>query len=154
VVNGDRAWVESSFGPFKELRGQLLEQAKRGHPYVMTGDWRDYFDSIKVVRADILDDKEVYVVELKAGDLPAMTVFVDAVTGDVLLTEIISVQEGGIGIPVTMRSEDFREVHGIRVPARAISSNEQTGRTIVEDETMETNIQLDDDFFILTPPEE
>jgi hypothetical protein len=154
VLNGDRAWVESSFGPFKELRGQLLEQAKRGHPYVMTGDWRDYFDSIKVLRADILDDKEVYVVELKAGDLPAMTVFVDAVTGDVLLSEIISIQEGGISIPVTIRSEDFREVHGIRVPSRSISSNEHSGRTIVEDETIETNIQLDDDFFILTPPEE
>ncbi|MGB5925869.1 MAG: serine hydrolase [Dehalococcoidia bacterium] len=154
VLNGERAWVESSFGPFKELRGQLLEQAKQGHPYVMTSDWRDYFDSIKVLRADILDDKEVYVVELKAGDLPAMTVFVDAVTGDVLLSEIISIQEGGIGIPVTIRSEDFREVHGIRVPSRLISSNEQAGRTIVEDETIEINIQLDDDFFILTPPEE
>jgi CubicO group peptidase (beta-lactamase class C family) len=154
VLNGDHAWVESSFGPFKELRGQLLAQAKQGHPYVMTGDWRDYFDSIKVVRADILDDKEVYLVELKAGDLPTMTVFVDAVTGDVLLSKIISIQEGGIGIPVTTRSEDFRDVHGIRVPSRAIASNEQTGRTIVEDETIETNIQLDDDFFILTPPEE
>jgi CubicO group peptidase (beta-lactamase class C family) len=154
VVNGDHAWVESSFGPFKELRGQLLEQAKRGHPYVMTGDWRDYFDSIKVVRADILDNKEVYVVELKFGDLPAMTVFVDAATGDVLLSEIISIQEGGIGIPVTIRSEDFHEVHGIRVPSRSISSNENSGRTIVEDETIETNIQLDDDFFILTPTEE
>jgi len=154
MLNGDRAWIESSFGPFKELRGQLLAQAKRGHPYVMTSDWRDYFDSIKVVRADILDDKEVYVVELQAGDLPTMTVFVDAITGDVLLSEIISIQEGGIGIPVTTRSEDFREVYGIRVPSRSISSNEQTGRTIVEDERIETNIQLDDDFFILTPPEE
>jgi len=154
VLNGERAWVESSFGPFKELRGQLLEQAKQGHPYVMTSDWRDYFDSIKVLRVDVLDNKEVYVVELKAGDLPTMTVFVDAVTGDVLLSEIISIQEGGIGIPVTIRSEDFREVHGIRVPSRSISSNEQSGRTIVEDETIETNIQLDDDFFILTPPEE
>jgi len=154
VVNGDRAWVESSFGPFKELHGQLLEQAKQGHPYVMTGDWRDYFDSIKVLRADTLDDKEAYVVELKAGDLPAMTVFVDAVTGDVLMSKIISIQEGGIGVPVTVRSEDFREVYGIRAPSRAISSNEQTGRTIVEDETIEINIQLDDDFFILTPPEE
>jgi CubicO group peptidase (beta-lactamase class C family) len=154
VLNGDHAWVESSFGPFKELRGQLLEQAKRGHPYVMAGDWRDYFDSIKVARADILDDKEVYVVELKFGDLPAMTVFVDAVTGDVLLSEIISIQEGGIGIPVTIRFEDFREVHGIRIPFRSIASNEQSGRTITEDETIETNIQLDDDFFILTPPEE
>ncbi|MGB6872660.1 MAG: serine hydrolase [Dehalococcoidia bacterium] len=154
VLNGDRAWVESSFGPFKELRGQLLAQAKQGHPYVMTGDWHDYFDSIKVLRADILDDKEVYVVELKAGDLPVMTVFVDAVTGDVLLSKIISMQEGGIGIPVTIRSEGFREVHGIRAPSRSISSNEQAGQTIVEDETIETNIQLDDDFFILTPPEE
>jgi hypothetical protein len=154
VVNGDRAWVESSFGPFKELRGQLLAQAEQGHPYVMTGDWRDYFDSIKVIRADILDDREVYVVELKAGDLPTMTVFVDAVTGDVLLSKIISLQEGGISIPITVRSEDFREVHDIRTPSRSISSNEQTGRTIVEDETIETNIRLDDNFFILRPPEE
>ncbi len=154
VLNGERAWVESSFAPFKELRGQLLEQAKTGHPYVMTSDWRDYFDSVEVVRADTLDDKEVYVVELKAGDLPAMTVYVDAVTGDVLLSETVSIHEGGIGIPVTTRFEDFREVYGIRVPSRSIASNEQTGRTIIEDEAIEPNIQLDDDFFILTPPEE
>jgi len=154
VINGDRAWGESSFGPFKELHGQLLAQAKQSHPYVMTGDWRDYFDSIKVLRADMLDNKEVYVVELKSGDLPAMTVFIDAATGDVLLSKIIAIQEGGIGIPVTTRSEDFHEVYGIRSPSRAISSNEQTGRTIVEDETIEINIQLDDDFFILTPPKD
>ncbi len=43
---------------------------------------------------------------------------------------------------------------GIRAPSREISSNEQSGRTIVEDETIEVNIQLDDDFFSLTPPEE
>jgi len=120
----------------------------------MTGDWRDYFDSIKVLRADTLDDKDVYVVELKGDDLPAMTVFVDAVTGDILLSRIIAIQEGGISIPITVRSEDFREVHDIRTAAREISSNEHTGRTIAEDETIETNIQLDDDFFILTPLEE
>jgi len=154
VVNGDQAWVESSFGPFKVLRGQLLEQAKRGHPYVLDRDWRDYFDSVKVVRADTLDDKEVYVVELKSGDLPTMTVYVDALTGDVLLSEVTSMQEGGIGIPVTTWFEDFQEVHGIRIPLRSISTNEESGRTIFEDETIETNIDLDDDFFILTPPEE
>jgi hypothetical protein len=92
------------------------------------------------------------VVELQAGDLPAMTVFVDAATGDILLSQVISIQEGGIGIPVTTRSEDFREVHGIRTPSRSIASNEQSGRTIVEDETIEVNIQLDDNFFLLTAP--
>jgi hypothetical protein len=154
VVNGDHAWVESSFAPFKELRGQLLEQAKIGHPYIMTSDWRDYCDSIEVVRADVLNDEEVYIVDLKAGDLPAMTVFVDVVTGDVLRSETISIQEGGIGILVTTRFEDFGDVYGIRLPSRSITSNEETGRTIIEDETIETNIQLDDDLFILTAPEE
>jgi len=154
VVNGDCAWVESSFGPFTELHGQLLAQAKQGHPNSMTGDWSDYFDSIKVLRAYTLDDKDVYVVELKSGDLPAMTVFVDAVTGDVLKSQVIAIQEGGIAISVTTRFEDFQEVYGIRVASRAISSNEYTGRTIVEDETTEVNIQLDDDFFILSPPAE
>jgi CubicO group peptidase (beta-lactamase class C family)/outer membrane lipoprotein-sorting protein len=154
VFNGDRGWVESSFGPFKVLRGQLLEQAKIGHPDVITGDWRDHFDSIKVVRADTFDGKDVYVVELKTGTLPASTMYVDAETGDVLRSDIISLQEGGIGIPVTTRSEDFREVYGIRTPARSISSNEQTGRTIVEDTNIEVGLQLDEDFFVLTPPEE
>ncbi len=154
VINGDRAWTESSFAPFKELRGQLLEQAKIGHPYVLTGDWRDYFDSIKVVRADTLDDTDVYVIELQTGSLPPMTVYVDAATGDILRSDIITIQEGGIGIPVTTRSEDFREVHGIRTPYRSISSNEQSGRNIVEDVAIETGLQLEDDFFILTPPEE
>ena len=154
VVNGDHAWVESSFAPFKELRGQLLEQAQRGHPYVMDSDWRDYFDTTNVVRADTLDGEEVYVVALKAGDLPVMTVCVDAVTGDVLRSETVSIQEGGIGIPVTTRFEDFRDVYGIRVPFRSIASNEETGRTISEDETIETNIQLDEGFFVLTGPQE
>jgi hypothetical protein len=72
----------------------------------------------------------------------------------VLLSETISIQEGGIGIPVTTQYEDFREVYGLRAHARSITSNEQTGRTIIEDEAIETNIQLDDDFFVLTPPEE
>jgi len=152
VVNGDHAWVESSFGPFEELHGQLLEQAKIAHPYVMTGDWREYFDSIKVVRADTLDDKEVYIMELKASDLPVMTVYVDAMTGDVLLSMITALQEGGIGIPVTTRSEDFREVYGIRSPSRSISSNEQSGRVIAEDENIETNLHFDESFFVLTPP--
>jgi hypothetical protein len=120
----------------------------------MTSDWRDYFDSINAVRADSLDDNEVYVVELESGDLPVMTVYVDAVTGDVLLSETISIVEGGIGIPVTTRFGDFREVYGIRVPSRSIASNEETGRIIIEDEAIETNIQLDDDFFVLTEPEE
>jgi CubicO group peptidase (beta-lactamase class C family) len=153
ALNGDQAWTESSFGPFDELHGKFLEQAKRGHPEAMDGDWRDFYDSIEVVRADILDGQEVYVLELERGDLPSVTIFVDTATGDVLKSVAVAITEGGIGIPVTTRYEDYREVHGVRIAFRAISSNEHSGQTIIQSETVDTNLDIDDEFFILMPPE-
>jgi CubicO group peptidase (beta-lactamase class C family) len=151
AVDGDRAWVESSFAPFDELHGKLLEQAKSGHPSVEEGDWREFYDSIRVVRSDSLNGRKVYILELKHGDLPPETIFVDAATGDILKSVVVAIQEGGIGIPITTQYEDFREIHGLRIPFRAISSNEQTGRTIVQYEKVEVNLDIDDSFFILTP---
>jgi len=153
AVNGDQAWVESSFGPFDELHGKLLEQAKMGHPVVMDGDWRDYYDSIQVLRSDNLNGQKVYILQLKHGDLPPETIFIDAASGDILKSVVVAIQEGGIGIPITILYEDYREVHGFRMPFQAISSNEQSGRTIIQYETIKVNLDIDDNFFILTPPQ-
>jgi len=153
ALNGDQAWVESSFGPFDELHGDFLEQAKRDHPASMDGDWRDFYDSIQVLHSDNLDGQEVYVLQLKRGELPPETIFVDTATGDVLKSTVVVLQEGGIGIPVTTQYEDYREVHGIRIPFRAISSNEHSGGMTVQYESIEVNLDIDDNFFILTPAE-
>jgi len=153
ALNGDQAWVESSFGPFDELHGDFLEQAKRDHPASMDGDWRDFYDSIQMLHSDNLDGQEVYVLQLKRGELPPVTIFVDIATGDVLKSIAVVLQEGGIGIPVTTEYEDYREVHGVRIPFRAISSNEQSGGMTVQYESIEVNLDIDDNFFILTPAE-
>ncbi|HEX74685.1 MAG TPA: serine hydrolase [Dehalococcoidia bacterium] len=153
VVNGDQAWVESSFGPFDELHGKLLEQAKRDHPEAIDGDWLDFYDSIQVLRSDNLDGQKVYVVELKYGDLPPVTIFVDAANGDVLKSVVVAIQEGGIGIPITTRYEEYREVYGVRISFRTTSSNEQSGQIIIQAEKIEVNLDIDTSFFILTPAE-
>jgi len=153
VVDGDHSWIESSFGPFDELHGKLLEQAKRDHPTALNGDWRDFYDSIQVLRSDSLDGQDTYVLNLIRGDLPEITIYVDATTGDVLKSDVVILQEGGIGIPVTTRYEDYREVYGVRISFREISSNELTGRTIIQYESIDANLDIDDDFFILTPTE-
>jgi CubicO group peptidase (beta-lactamase class C family) len=154
ALNGDQAWVESSFGPFDELHGKFLEQAKRDHPEAIDGDWRDFYDSIQVLRSGNVDGQQVYVLELERGDLPPVTIFVDAVTGDVLKSIVVAIQEGGIGIPITTQYEDYREVHGVRTAFRVISSNEHSGQLIIQSETIEVNLDIDDEFFILTPAED
>jgi CubicO group peptidase (beta-lactamase class C family) len=151
--NGDQAWTESSFGPFDELHGKLLEQAKRDHPAALDGDWRDFYDSIQVLRSGEFDGRKVYILKLERGDLPPLTIYVDATTGDVLKSEGVVITELRIGIPVTTRYEDYREVHGVRIAFRTISSNEETGSLVIQVETIEVNLDIDDEFFILTPPE-
>jgi CubicO group peptidase (beta-lactamase class C family) len=150
AINGDQAWVESSFGPFDELHGKLLEQAKRGHPNAIDGDWRDFYESIQVLQSDNLDGQEVYILQLERGELPPVTIFVDVTNGDVLKSTVVAIQEGGIGIPITTLYEDYREVHGFRTSFRTISSNEQSGRLIMQIEKIEINVVIDDEFFVLS----
>ena len=96
-----------------------------------------------------LDELEVYVLKLSRGDLPPVTIYIDSITGDVLKSEAVALQEGGIGIPIVARLEDYRDFYGVRIPFRMISENEASGRTIVQYESIEVNLDIDDTFFIL-----
>lgn len=154
AVNGDRAWSESSFGPFEELHGKFLEQMKQSHPASFFGDWRDFYDSIHMTRSQELDGRKVYVLRLESSNLPPVTIYVDTTTGDVLRAEVIVLQEGGIAIPVTTNYEDYRDVYGIRIPFRMTSSNEQSGRTIIQYDAIKVNIDIDDEIFTLSAPSE
>jgi hypothetical protein len=99
-----------------------------------------------------VDGRKVYVVKLRRGELPPITVYVDAETGDVLKSEVSVLITGGIGIPMVSRFEDYREVHNIRIPFRTITSNESSGRTVVQYDAIETNLEFDDYIFILDLP--
>ena len=132
----------------------MLEQLRQGHPSALHGDWRNFFDAVSVLRAGELGGREIYVVKLGGGDLPPIKLSVDAETGDVLKVEQTIILPGLGDIPVTTINEDFREVHGMRIPYRIIESNEQTGRTVYEVENFEINLDLDEDTFIIEPPDE
>jgi CubicO group peptidase (beta-lactamase class C family) len=152
ATDGQHAWVESDFGPFEELDGKLLANARLSHPAAVWGDWRKYYDTIRVVSSDNLNGKTVYVVELKQGDLPLTTLYLDSTTGDILLSESYSLQEGGISIPMTTVYEDYRDIQGLRLAYKETTSNEQTGRTISTFDKMEAKVTTPKDFFTLTPP--
>ena len=153
--DGDRGWRDTSFDmePFDELRGAMLEQVRREHPAVLFGDWRAYFDPATVLRTGDIDGRAIYVVRLETEDLPAIRLSVDVDNGDVLRVERTLVIPGIGGMPVVDSYEDYRNVHGMRIPYRSIESNEATGRTIFEVESVEINLDLDEDTFIIRPPD-
>ena len=150
AVSGDRAWSEI-FGRFEELHGKRLEQAME-----ISDDWRDFFDFIRVLNTAELDGRKVYVLKLQRGELPPVTFYVDADTGDLLKSKTIVLAQGGIGISVVSRYEDYREVHGIRIPFRLVSSNESSdpSRAVIQYDTIEINVEVSDDIFTLSRPAE
>ena len=149
ALDGGRAWNEV-FGRFEELHGKRLEQAFQDHPAAISEDWRDFFDSIRVENTGELDGRKVYVLKLQRGELPPVTVNIDADTGDLLKSEMIVLARGGMAFPVVSRFEDYREIHGVRIPFRTISNNELIGQTTIQFDTIETNIEVNVDIFTLS----
>jgi hypothetical protein len=151
VLRDGRASQAVSGAAFTELTGKGLAQTRLGHPSVLFGDWRKYYDAVRVVRAGALVGRKVYGVQLESAGLPPTLVAVDAETGDVLQTrQTISSSEAG-AIPVTTTYSDYREVDGMRVPYGYMVSTEIGGRTIFQVERVEANVELPPDSFTLEP---
>jgi hypothetical protein len=121
-------------------------------PSVLFGDWRTYYDAVRVVRAGEFGGRRIYVVRLESAGLPPVIVSVDAETGDVLHEQRTVAIPGGGGLPMTTTYSDYRDVRGIRVPYRYVESNEQTGRTIYQVESVDVSVALDPDIFTLQRP--
>jgi hypothetical protein len=134
-----------------ELTGKQLAQTRLGHPLVLFGDWRKYYDTVRVVRAGELGGRKVYGVQLESAGLPPMRVSLDAETGDVLQTQqAMWIAEAG-AIPTTTTYSDYREVGGMRVPHGYIESTDIGGRMIFQVERVEVGVELAPDTFTLQP---
>jgi len=149
VLNKGRASAAVSGAPSTELTGKLLAQTRLGHPSVLFGDWRNYYDAVRVVRAGVLGGRKVYGIQLESAGLPPTLVAVDAETGDVLQDRrTMSFAEAG-AMPVTTTYSDYRDIGGMRVPHRYVESNDLIGRTIYEVERVEVGVTLAPEVFTL-----
>ena len=155
AVNRDAGWADLSFKEFQELTGRWLEAARLDHPASYLGDWRSFFDDIRVTDWDEVDGRKVIVLELRAGDLPARTTSIDAQTGDILKinTSVETPELPGVKIPAVTYLRDWREAGGVRLPHTIVVETEQNGRFITTVTEVETGVTLDDAYFILSREE-
>ena len=151
ALNSGRAWRVASGDTFRELAGKELRQIRLAHPSVLFGDWRTYYDAVRV-QAGAFEGRRIYVVRLESAGLPPVIVSVDAQTGDVLHEQRTVAIPGGGGLPMTTTYSDYRDVRGRRVPYRYVESNEQAGRTLYQVESVDVGVELDPNVFTLPRP--
>jgi hypothetical protein len=148
VPNKDRASQSVSGASSREPTRKQLAQTRLGPPSVLFGDWRKYYDAVRVMRASELGGRKIYVIQLESAGLPPTLLSLDAETGDVLQTQRTMSSVDG-AIPVTTTYSDYREVGGMRVPHRYVESTEIAGRTIYHVERVEVGVTLAPETFTL-----
>jgi CubicO group peptidase (beta-lactamase class C family) len=148
AVDGLRGQRTTPYLPMIELHGKYLEQARLAHPGTVIADWRDFYSSIQFLRADERNDKKVYILQMSGKEVPPVTAVVDAQTGDLLQSQTSILRFGSVvQLPETIVYEDYREVHGMRIPFRIVYNDSYNGRTVLEIEHIETNLKRRDIYF-------
>ncbi len=133
-----------------ETSGTQAEWMRVDHPGCCFGDWRAWYSSIRVVRAEERGGRSTWVVRLEASAGVSMDVWVDAKTGDTLFEEYDEPLAGGAMKLHRVRSySDFRELEGLRVPFRATLEDEHTGRMVFEVVNFEVHRELPAEAFRL-----
>ncbi len=118
------------------------------------GDWRDLYPAVRVLRAGKFDDRDAWIVELGGGEAPDATAWVDADTGDILRIDTAVIEPSStLAIPLRIVCEDFRDVEGLRIPFRIITSTEITGQVIVEFDEIQTRLDVGESFFVPRAPD-
>ena len=150
TINKGIALTKYPHGRLDEHRGKFFEQEYHKHPAVIFGDWDDFFDSGEVLSKKEIAGRKVYLVELKGNEAPSFTLTLDAETGDIIKAQTtVMIRGTSQRPPISFQYEDYRDVHGLRIPFRVISESEHQGNIIYEFENAEIGLDIKDSLFDL-----
>ncbi|MDH3627275.1 MAG: serine hydrolase [Acidobacteriota bacterium] len=142
--------MQTHVTPIDAIEGRRLSALIELESVAQNLDWREHFDSVKVLRWETRDDQSLLLVQLRNGDAPVIRALVDTETGDIVEYESsIPIPGANTEIPITVTLEDYREVEGVRIPFRSVAVNPESGSTVTEIDTIKTGQTLCDALFEL-----
>ncbi|MGB2905475.1 MAG: serine hydrolase [Candidatus Aminicenantaceae bacterium] len=152
ALNPERGAMANTIFVFQELYGRFYEQARLQHPAALFGDWHQFFETMEVTEEKEPNGRRVYILKLTARDVPPYTMTVDAETGDLLRADTRWMRPGSDAqMAEIFIYEDYRELHGLRIPFKITTIGPYHGRILMQFDDMETGLELDEGFFTLHP---
>jgi hypothetical protein len=151
VCNGDHVKTLASSGVSTPATGIVREQTILARLAVVIGDWREFYQRLRVIRRIKLKGKDTYVLRAIPREAPATTYLVDAESG--LTVQSLTVRKTPLGfIGQTTLYEDHRDVEGIKIPFRwtVKSPNPLSGDVVLQYDTIETHLIAGDQVFDTT----
>lgn len=137
-----------SFGPEEIYSGKRLEDIKVGANFYDVLDWKKNYPTITVKRIAKVGDEDAYVVEKRSEKGTPITDYVSVKTFLVLKRDsVIHSDTTGIDIPQSETFSDYRNVDGVMVAFKAVSSNIGNGDVVVRVTDVKFDVNIPDSVF-------
>jgi|GEM_PF-1452110 len=138
---GDVIWAEEPINGLRKLEGKEAEQHMWASSLLLAADWRDFFKEANTVKARAIEGKDVFDIELSAESGATLTVTLDA-KSHLMVEQSFKVHSPLGSMPVTIRSTDYRDVDGMKIPYKQVTDASLMELT-QELSTVELNVEID-----------
>jgi len=111
-------------------------------------DWKKNYSTIVVRRIAKIGDEDAYVIEKKSEKGSPVTDYVSTKTFLLLKREsVIHSDTTGVSIPQSEMFSDYRNVDGVMVPFKSVSSNIANGDIVTRVKDIKFDVEIPDSAF-------
>lgn len=146
--DGTKGADATSFAPASEYAGKRLEDVRLSSDFYGMLDWKNKFKSAKVEKTAKCGDEECYVVAFEPEKGTKFTEYYSTTT--FLLKQrdgVVPSSTSSFELPYSVKYDDYREVDGVKLPFKQISTNAGQGEIVVTVKSVTHNVPIDDGIF-------
>lgn len=137
-----------SFAPEETYSGKRLEDIRLGSDFYDVLNWKNNYKTITVKRRAKVGNEDVWVVEKRSEKGTPVTDWISEKSYLVLRRDSVVVSEtSGIELPVKQLFSDYRNVDGVMVPFKTVSSNVANGDIVMTVTDLKFDVDIPDTVF-------
>ena len=137
-----------SFAPEETYSGKRLEDIKAGSDFYDVLNWKTNYKTITVKRMGKVGGEDVYILEKRSDKGTPVLDYISTKSFLVLRRDSVIVSEtAGIELPQTQSFSDYRNVDGVMVPFKSVSSNIANGDIVMRITDVKFDVDIPDSVF-------
>lgn len=137
-----------TFSPTEKYSGKKLEDIRLNADFYAPLDWKTNYKNIVITRMAKVDGEDCYVVEFTPEKGTKVTEYYSAKSYLMLKREGVVVSStSDVSLPYSTIFSDYRDVDGIKLPFKYVTSNISMGDTISTVVSVKHNVEIKDKVF-------
>jgi len=146
--DGNTGGEMMSFAPEEVYSGKRLEDIKAGSDFYDVLNWKSNYKTLTVKRIGKVGDEDAYVLEKRSDKGSPVIDYISTKSFLLLRRDSVIVSEtAGFELPQTQSFSDYRNVDGVMIPFKSVSSNVAQGETVIQITDVKWNVDIPDSVF-------